>query len=515
MDALRRRFALRWLIAGSFVVLFIAIEAILGTGLYVQLRDYLWHSSVLRLSQQVVDAMRRTSPFPLRDEEGYHHYPTLLAPPDLALTAGDIVNEMAGRLTLARVIAPDGAIVAEGGFIRGNHRMLQLPPVEPARLNAVVQALQDPNRTTLANERPPYVYAYISHQGLDVWHVVIIPLTRGGQLVAFIQAAAPWAPAHELLDAFAGYLLLGAVLAAGLGVLVSFWLANLFTDPLRRLARTSRQVADGDLSARTGLGSGKNEVYQVARDFDHMVERVQDSFLAQRRFVADASHELKTPLTAIGGLAEVLRLGMDAGDVEKRQKAVTSIEREIGRMSRLVADLLTLSSTDQQPRAVDDVDVHRLVLEAADYGSLLAREHTFTVTENAGPVTVRGNHDHLTRVLHNLLDNAFKYTPPQGHIDLISRVENGMVVLAVKDDGIGIAAADLPHVFDRFYRADPSRNRKTGGTGLGLSIVAALVAAHQGTVDVQSQPGQGTLVQVRLPLASRTNLQALPAPGGL
>src|ERR1700722_4733496 len=118
MEALRRRFPLRWLIAGSFVLLFIGIEAILGAGLYVQLQQYLWHSSVLRLSQSVVDAVRRTSPFPLRDELGFERYPTLLAPPNLDLMAADLVNEMAGRLTVARVLNADGAGGAEGGFIR-------------------------------------------------------------------------------------------------------------------------------------------------------------------------------------------------------------------------------------------------------------------------------------------------------------------------------------------------------------------------------------------------------------
>ncbi|HEY3997854.1 MAG TPA: ATP-binding protein, partial [Candidatus Xenobia bacterium] len=349
--------------------------------------------------------------------------------------------------------------------------------------------------------RSCFVFPYLSKEGGDAWHVILVPLTRGGIPVGYIQAAAPWQPSLDLLEAFAGYLVLGTVLASGLGILVAFWLANLLTDPLRRLARVTRQVADGNLSARTELGSGGNEIYAVAHDFDQMVAQVEDAFATQKRFVADASHELKTPLTAIGGMAELLRLGMDQGQEDKRQRALQTIETQVARMNRMVGDLLTLSSAEQQSDvARESVVLQSILEEAQKHAALLGAEHEFSARLGDDRATVHGNYDRLLRVLNNLLDNAFKYTPPGGQVTLSSRREGSQVVIAVQDNGVGIAPEDLPHVFERFYRADPSRTRKTGGTGLGLSIVSAIVEAHRGTVRISSTPGQGTTVEVRLPL---------------
>ncbi len=283
-------------------------------------------------------------------------------------------------------------------------------------------------------------------------------------------------------------------------IAVGLALGSVLARPLERLAATAARIAEWDLTARTGLGKGRNEAYAAAQTFDDMAGRLQEAFAAQRRFVADASHELKTPLTAVTGMAELLRVGVDEDQPEKRRQALRIIEREADRMNRLVADLLTLSRADQRPRIEQaPVDVAALVLEAAEQARLLSATPDIEVSAN-GPAWTAGDPDQLARVVRNLIDNAVKYSPAEGCVRLTAGVIGDEVVVSVADTGAGISPEDLPHVFDRFYRADAARNRKTGGSGLGLAIVRSIIEWHGGTVHIDSQPARGTTASFRLPL---------------
>jgi two-component system OmpR family sensor kinase len=222
-----------------------------------------------------------------------------------------------------------------------------------------------------------------------------------------------------------------------------------------------------------------------------------------RRFVADAGHELRTPLTSVRGFAELYRMGA-VDDPAELARVMKRIEDEASRMGLLVEDLLLLARLDQQrPLERNPVDLLAIVTDAvSDMHALHPERALRLITDpNSEPPVVIGDEGRLRQILGNLLTNAFTHTPEGTSVRVAVGVEGRDAVLAVGDDGPGMRPEDTARVFERFFRADPSRVRSSGGSGLGLSIVAALVAAHGGVVDVQSTLGVGTTFTVRLPLA--------------
>jgi two-component system, OmpR family, phosphate regulon sensor histidine kinase PhoR len=224
----------------------------------------------------------------------------------------------------------------------------------------------------------------------------------------------------------------------------------------------------------------------------------------RRDFVANASHELRTPLSIIKGYVETLIDGEGTMPTAERAKFLKTIQRHSERLNAIIEDLLTLSRLESSTPG--------LSLEPLDLGSLLdalsddyrkrpgASDHELVVTADPAVGTIQADAIKLTQVFGNLLDNALKYTPKGSRIELIARaLETGEIELAVRDNGPGIPAADLPHIFERFYRVDKGRSRETGGTGLGLSIVKHIVQLHGGRVWAESEVGKGTTILMRLP----------------
>jgi two-component system OmpR family sensor kinase len=279
------------------------------------------------------------------------------------------------------------------------------------------------------------------------------------------------------------------------------------------MARTAEAIAGGDQNRRLRLPSGGNEVARLGGAFDHMVDRLAANLQAQRRFVADASHELRTPLTSLEGLSEMLLMGADRGDGRAVQRMARSMHGELGRMARLVSDLLTLSRLDSAaPMQFAPVDVGKLLENIAEQVTPMAeaREIDLNVArEGDGLVVVSADPDRLKQVILNLVDNALRYTPANGEVKLSAGhdAETGRVRIEVRDTGPGIAVDDIPYIFDRFYRGDPSRARTTGSTGLGLAIARSIAQAHGGTIEAQSTPGEGACFIVTLP-AHRPTAQA-------
>jgi two-component system OmpR family sensor kinase len=223
-----------------------------------------------------------------------------------------------------------------------------------------------------------------------------------------------------------------------------------------------------------------------------------------RQFVADASHELRTPLTTIRGFAELYRQGA-VKTPEDTASLVRRIEDEAQRMGLLVEDLLLLARLDQErPLTLGEVDLRVLAADALHAARVSApeRDLRLTVEPGTGPLVVEGDDPRLRQVLGNLLGNAVNHTPPSAVVTLTLSSDGDTATLEVRDTGPGLPPEQAERVFQRFYRADPSRTRADGSTstGLGLAIVAALVAAHAGTVEVDSAPGRGATFRVRLPL---------------
>lgn len=297
--------------------------------------------------------------------------------------------------------------------------------------------------------------------------------------------------------------LVGLLVALGLMVGLGPTLAAAALKPLRRVSEVAGELRKGRLESRVDLPdlkSRKDEVGQVATSFDAMAESLERLFAAEheanegmRRFLADASHELRTPLTAVLGYLDVLEERGDA-DPAIRGRAYAAMKEEGGRMARLVEDLLTLARLEfRQEAHLEPTDLVELARGAV--GSYPGRRIKIT---GAGPVAIVTEPESLRRVISNLLSNAVKHTPPDGEVEVSVKRLEGEAVLRVSDEGEGISEGDLPHVFERFYRADTSRFGE--GTGLGLTIVRETVEALGGNVEVESVPGEGATFTVCLPL---------------
>ncbi len=300
-----------------------------------------------------------------------------------------------------------------------------------------------------------------------------------------------------------------AVLVAvgGLG----WWAVRVGLRPLDRMAETAGAIAGGDLSQRVEPDDDRTEVGRLGSALNTMLGRIEESFDRQRaseerlrQFVADASHELRTPITSIRGYAELFRRGA-AERPEDLERAMRRIEDEGARMGLLVEDLLLLARLDQgRPFERKPVDLAALVSDAVEDVRVADPERPVELSA-PGPVVVHGDELRLRQVVGNLLDNARTHTPSTTPVAVRVARSNGTATIEVADRGPGLPPDEADRVFERFYRGDPSRSRGSGGTGLGLSIAAAIVEAHGGSITVATDPGHGATFTVSLPIA--------PAPG--
>jgi two-component system, OmpR family, sensor histidine kinase BaeS len=298
---------------------------------------------------------------------------------------------------------------------------------------------------------------------------------------------------------------LGAALAASVAGFVA---AGLMARPLTQLARASRGVAGGDLRRRSGLADRGDEFGDVGRSFDEMAASLQRADDQRRRFVADVVHELRTPLTVIEGTAGAVEEGIFPPEA----RHMRTIREQTQLLSRIVDDLRTigLAEAGELSLEIERVDLAEVASATVDAFAARAAAAGVGLSADFAPgCAVDGDAARLRQVLAALTDNALRHTPRDGRVQLVGRRNGAGVRVSVEDTGGGIAPEDLPRVFDRFYQADPSRDRRTGTSGLGLSIVRALVEAHGGYVGADNRPGGGTSVWVDLP-ASRPPDQTTP-----
>lgn len=294
------------------------------------------------------------------------------------------------------------------------------------------------------------------------------------------------------------FLILGLLALLAIA-LVSRWIIAISLKPLEAVEETAEAIAAGDLSARLPAAKPDTEVGRLTTALNTMLGRIEESFAARvnsesklRRFVADASHELRTPLTAIRGFAELHRQGAVIGE-EKTKELVGRIEKESIRMSSLVEDLLLLARLDQsREMAQDPVDLNLLITEAVASARAAGPNHPIELSLPSAEIFVLGDSQRIHQVVANLLANARTHTP-EGSLIKVT-LEQGVTetIISVSDNGPGLSESDQERIFERFFRADPSRARTSGeGSGLGLSIVDAVMKAHGGYVSVQSKLGEG------------------------
>jgi heavy metal sensor kinase len=285
--------------------------------------------------------------------------------------------------------------------------------------------------------------------------------------------------------------------AAGGGYLLVHWALR----PVERLSQTAEQISVQDLDARLPVVPTGDALQRLSISLNLMLARLRDSVHTSRRFLADASHELRTPLTVIKG--ELQQLVAEQVARSEERERIGSVLEEVERLEHLVSGLLVLSRLDagDANREWCDVNLGELAASTAEQMHLVADDRGVRLQASGlAPVTIRGDAGRLKQVIVNLLDNAIKFTPRGGTVTVHTRALDGTGMLEVRDSGIGIPAASLPHVFDRFYRVDAARSRDDGGAGLGLAIVRSICSAHGAEIEVDSIVGSGTRFLLSFPL---------------
>lgn len=298
----------------------------------------------------------------------------------------------------------------------------------------------------------------------------------------------------------ASVLVLLTVVVMMLSGLAAWLITSQALAPLATVTRIATQITRADdLERRIPLaGPAEDEVGQLIQAFNQTLERLEKLFKTQRRFLADVSHELRTPLTVIKGNVGLLRrLG------QPDEEALASIETEVDRLARMVGDQLLLAQAESGRLALDmkPVELDAVLLEVFQHMHLLAGDRLQLRLSEIDQVRVMGDRDRLKQVMLNLIGNAIQYTPAGGQVSVSLRRAGERAQLIVRDNGMGITAGDLPHIFERFYRGEKSRKRSQGsGFGLGLSIAYWIVRNHGGTIEVNSEEGKGATFCVWLPV---------------
>ena len=325
------------------------------------------------------------------------------------------------------------------------------------------------------------------------------PVLYQNQIIGAVYAYEYDPSQGALLEGLQSNLLrLSAMIGAAV-LCLSLVLSRALTRKIALLLTAIRQVREGAYSHRAQIG-GHDEIAQIGQEFNSLTDRLQTTENARRRFVSDASHELKTPLAAIRLLTDSI-LQTDNIDRDTAREFVADIGAEAERLSRITEDLLRLTRLDSgvlEPPVV--VDVLPVLEQVMRMMSLVAQEKEIDLTYRAVEgCTVLATRDEIHQIIYNLTDNAVKYSPPRSAVLVTLARAGEQVELTVEDNGAGIPEEDLPRIFERFYRVDKARSRAAGGTGLGLSIVSDMVKRRGGTVEAGNRPGGGAVFTVRWP----------------
>jgi two-component system, OmpR family, sensor histidine kinase BaeS len=335
------------------------------------------------------------------------------------------------------------------------------------------------------------------------------PLNYDGQLIGAMILTTP-AIAQDFAQQANLAIFIAGLIVAVLVVIFSFLFARSLTRPLESLTLAAEQMKQGKYTQRVEEPKTQDELGRLASTFNEMantieadVSELRHQEQARRDLTANIAHDLATPLTAIQGFSEALADDV-IKDAEERQEIAQRIGREVQRLRRMVKDLQQMSSLESGHAPLDlaPLDMHDLAEETLNVIRPECEQMNITLLNEiaSGMPLVLADSDRITQVLLNLLDNARRHTPKDGNISIRAYSRENMLYTQVHDTGIGIDPNDLPHIFERFYRADRSRATTTGGSGLGLSIVKAIITAHGGKIWAESSPGQGATITFTLPL---------------
>lgn len=322
---------------------------------------------------------------------------------------------------------------------------------------------------------------------------------------ALVLVGRDLADARAAVRAFAGTTAIGGCAALLVSIAGGWFLIGRALAPIGRINRAAAAMAGGDLSARIAVERTENELEQVAHALNGAFDRLHRALDSQSRFTTDASHELRTPLATVAAETE-WALARPRSPDEYRESLLTC-RRATDRMARLVERLLTLARADHDALPVEraPVELEPVVHDALALVLPLAQRRGIAIDTTLRAATVEGDRARLTELVMNLCANAVEYNHDGGQVSIEVWPDGADACLRVRDSGVGISERDLPRIFERFYRADEARDRRTGGAGLGLAIVKSIVDVHGGLIACRSEPGKGTEMLVRLPLKTRTD----------
>ena len=316
-----------------------------------------------------------------------------------------------------------------------------------------------------------------------------------------IEMGLPSDDAVQTLHLFRAYLLMFAPALLLVAAAVGYWMGRRALAPVDALVRTAREVSGANLSSRLQKLQTGDELQRLSDTLNEMLDRIEKAFLRVTQFTADASHELRTPVSLIRTEAE-LTLRRSRGEVEYKE-SLRHILLEAERTTVLIEQLLALARADsgRETLHMQPVDLHQTLREIVDSWQQVAtiRNLQFSARIDEDDALVMGDETLLRRLIDILLDNAFQYTPSPGSVSLRLEQRDDAIAIAVQDSGVGIAEEEQGKIFERFYRVDPARSRARGGSGLGLAIAHWIVTQHHGSIRVESQPGKGATFHVELP----------------
>jgi two-component system OmpR family sensor kinase len=344
----------------------------------------------------------------------------------------------------------------------------------------------------------------------------VVPVVREERIFGAVMLVSNLEEIYATLDGISQLITLFSIAGGIFALLVSLFLSNQLSDPVNKLAAAVRRVSDGHLDQRVDIDSN-DEIGILADDFNEMAAKLEETDRTLRNFLADASHELKTPLSSIKVLSQSL-IDSQEQDPAVYRDFLQDISSEADRMSALVNDMFELTKLQgdsEHTVPLKNLKVEGLLdhIKGLVHGDAKLKGINMQIQAANPHLSWPLNQDLFTHVLLNLVSNAIRFTPEGGRVTVTADVEGEELVVRVEDTGIGISPENLPYIYDRFYRVAQDRNRDTGGTGLGLAITRQAVLRHGGTIDVKSTPGEGTTFEVRFPYINLSHIASTqPSP---
>jgi heavy metal sensor kinase len=325
-----------------------------------------------------------------------------------------------------------------------------------------------------------------------------VPVTVNNKVVYIIQIASPLTSLHSTFKNLKLVLFLLLPISIVFSGMMGAFLAKLSLNPVNRIMDTMHQITAENLKLRITIPETKDEIRRLAETFNEMLDRLEKTFTSQRQFIEDLTHELKTPLSVLKGELEVTLKKLRTP--REYESTLSSSLEEANRIIKIVEDLLMLAQYDSNmvPFEMTPLDIRLLFHDALEDIKILAEQKNIDLHLNSrGKAFVYGDGDKLKRLFLNILDNAMKYTPSGGKVLVDISEEKNQAKVIISDTGIGIPKDELPHIFERFYRINKTRNRS--GFGLGLSIAKSIIEAHRGKIEVHSELDKGTTFKISLP----------------